>query len=108
MCDVTGKGSYPTRAENGNLFASAPRTALLLGSSSSSSSSSASTVSNSNSGGGFLSYLFEADESYNLDLNISYSCSGMLEGIFLLLYGEGNNNVNGYRCYVSFRVGSKG
>ena len=63
ICDVTGKGSFPSRIEGASLYThSTPGPAL-------------------NSGGGFLSFLFTADELYCLDLSISIAHSS--EGVSL-------------------------
>jgi hypothetical protein len=65
VCDVLGKGSFPSNIETSELFVpeSMPGAA-------------AAGASANNSGGGFLSFLFEADENYNLDLNIAYAYPG--------------------------------
>lgn len=64
MCDITSKSSYPTRTEGG------PAVYVAA----------ASSGPGLNSGAGFLTYLFEADETVNLDLGIAYAYSGAIFG----------------------------
>lgn len=65
ICDVTGKGSFPSRIEGASLYTrSTPGPALY-------------------SGGGFLSFLFTADELYCLDLSISLAYTYSSEGASL-------------------------
>ena len=60
ICDVTGKGSFPSRIEGSSLYDRGPT------------SVSTARDPSLNSGGGFLSFLFTADDTYCLDLAISH------------------------------------
>jgi len=54
ICDVTGKGSFPSRMEGANLYTGSARGPAVL-----------------NSGGGFLSFLFIVNDLYCLEMAIS-------------------------------------
>ena len=74
ICDVTGKGSFPSRIEGASLYTRSTQGPAL------------------NSGGGFLSFLFTADDLYCLDLAISLAHSS--EGTCMLdLHGECCGNI---------------
>lgn len=68
MCDITGKSSYPTRSDGPSAYGTA---------------ASSSSGPGLNSGAGFLTYMFEADETVNLDLGIAYAYTGATNSIFL-------------------------
>jgi hypothetical protein len=59
VCDVSGKGSFPTQTLG---LASFYR--------------SADGASGAGSGGGFLTFLFQADDAFCLDLGIAYAYAG--------------------------------
>lgn len=85
VCDVTGKGSVPLRVEGGRdmyTYSTTTTTTTTAVKSNNSSSNNSNhnhhtTVAN-RSCGGFLTYLFEADERFNLELGISYTHSATL------------------------------
>ena len=68
VCDVTGRSSFPTRTEG----------AATFWRSGGAESHNNATDAQKECGGGFLTYLFEADDSFNLDLGIAYALSGMI------------------------------
>lgn len=82
VCDITSKSSYPTRTEGTAVYTTG-----------------AASVPGLNSGAGFLTYLFEAEDTVNLDLGISYAYTGILPPVF-----ESFRSVLKYCTYFLFLI----
>lgn len=68
-CDVTSHGSFPTRTEGVTSLYRVTGGAT------------------GGSGGGYLTFLFQADDAFNLDLGIAYACGGEIHSTILITGG---------------------